>query len=204
VSNPPSHLTASELWLALQPTPRPHRVVDFPRKTPDGTPVGQVAMWPLSQEEHCMATAAAEKYVRRLLPETKKDALGYENLYGNAVATEMMFLACRDMRDITRPAFPSAQAIREVLTVDETAVLFEHYLSVQLEVGPIVSQMSTKQYEAWIARLVEGQNAFPFDLMSSAVQKALLRRMASQLRSLQTATFSAGSPPDDGTARSDE
>ena len=79
-------------------------------------------------------------------------------------------------------------------------MLFEHYLTVSIELGPIAVNMTDAEFEAWIDRLVEGGSAFPFDLLSSDLQKILLLYMASQLRNSRTDKSSVGSQPEEHTS----
>jgi hypothetical protein len=197
MSKPPTDIPASALWLRLQDMPRPSKVVDFPRTKLDGTPVGQLAIWVLTQEEQMSCAAAGERFARLHLKEGKKDELGYESLYSNAVCVEILWRSCRDTDDLNRPAFPSPELIRRTLTTEECTRLFEHYLTVQLELGPIVDKMSDAEVDAWIRRISEGGSAYPFDLLSSDMQKILLLTMARRLESSQTAKSSAGSPPEE-------
>lgn len=194
MSGPPKDTGPSELWVRLQEMPRPSRVVDFPRKMPTGESVGQVAIWVLTQEEQMAAAAEAEKLAKRLVKDGKREDLGYEALYADAVCVEVLARACRVDGELKRPAFPSAGQIRELLTVDEIAALFNHYLTVQLELGPTVARMSEQEMNAWVERLAEGGSAFPFDLLSSDLQKILVLFMARRLVSSSTDMSSAGSP----------
>jgi hypothetical protein len=199
MSGPPTDIPASQLWLALSSQERPSKVVDFPRKTDSGEPVGQLRIRVLTQEEQMSSTKAAETLVKEHLKDGKKDELGYERLFTDAVCVEVLFRACRDVDDIKRTVFPSPKHMRNTLTTEECAMLFQHYLTVQLELGPIVVNMSDDEVEAWISRLAEGGSAFPFDLLSSDLQKILLLHMAYQLRSSQTDKSSVGSPPEESS-----
>jgi hypothetical protein len=191
---------ASELWLALTALPRPHRTVPFPRMLPGtDTPVGELAIWPLSQEEQMAANSEADRFTKRLLkdPQQKDQAnLGYHHTYSNEVAVQVLYRACRDPRNLERPAFPSPSLMRQRLSTDEVGVLFNHYCTVSSEIGPIVASMSKDEREAWILRLQEGGSAFPFDSLSWEQQRTLVLGMASQLVSCWMAMCSLGSPPD--------
>ena len=175
-------------------------LVDFPRKDEEGNPVGQVRIRVLTQEEQMVCTSAAEAVAREHLKDAKREELGYERLFADAVTVEVLFRACRDPEDVRRTVFPSTKALRQMLTTDECAALFMHYLTAQLELGPIVSRLSNEELDAWIDRLAEGGSAFPFDLLSSDLQKTLLLYMAYQLRSLQMETSSVGSQPEESEA----
>lgn len=205
---PPEDVDASDLWLALQTLPRPHRIVPMPRNLP-GTdiPVGEIAMWPLSQEEHHESNAFAEAYVKTLMKDAaKKDEanFGYTSLFQNEIAVQHLWRACRDPKNLDRPAFPSPKALRLKVTSDEVGVLYNHFLTTQVELGPIVSTLDEDEYEAWVRRLAEGGKAFPFDSLSWDLRTTLVRSMASQLVDFWTATSSAGSPPDDATSKSED
>jgi ssRNA-specific RNase YbeY (16S rRNA maturation enzyme) len=196
-------MPASKLWLKLQELPRPTQVVDFPRMIND-EPVGKIAMRVLTQEEQMICTAAAEEVVRKHMKDARKDELGYERLFTDAVCVEVLYRACRDADDPTNTVFPTPKDIRSALTTEECAKLFEHYITIQLELGPTVATMSDEEMEAWIDRLVEGGSAFPLDLLSSDQRKLLTLYMAYQLRTSPTDTFSAGWQPDESTPSDSE
>lgn len=199
MSGPSKEIPSSQLWLRLQEQPRPSKLVDFPRKGPNGEPIGQLRIRILTQEEQMVCTAEAENLARKHLKEGKKDELGYERLFSDSVCVEVLYRACRDAEDPEKPAFPAPTEMRRQLTTEECAKLFEHYLTVQLELGPTVATMSDEELEAWIDRLVEGGSAFPFDLLSSDLQKLLVLHMAFQLRHSRTDKSSAGSQPEETT-----
>jgi hypothetical protein len=200
---PPSDIPATALWLALASSERPSKVVDFPRFNMKGEAVGQLRIRILTQEEQMVCASAAEKLTKEHLKEGKRDELGYERLFSDALCVEVLFRACRDEADVNRPAFPSAKQIRQALTTDEAATLFQHYLTVQLELGPTRIEMSDEEAEAWIDRVAEGGSSFPFDLLSSDLQRLLLLHMAFQLRSSPTDKSSAGSQPEEPTTETE-
>lgn len=183
--------------MKLQEMPRPSKVVDFPRKNLDGQATGQIRIWVLKQEERMASIFEAERLTKHYLKDGKKDDLGYEDLYQDAVCVEVLTRACRNVDDPKRPAFPSSKQLRQELTTDELATLFQHYLTVQLELGPIVASMSEAEMTAWVERLQEGGSAFPFDLLSSELQRILLLFMARRLSISSTVTSSAGSQPEE-------
>ncbi len=193
---PPTDISPSALWQQLQVMPRPHRFIDFPRLKPDGSPVGKIAMFVLTQEEQMICAAAAEKFAKEKLKDSKKDDIGYETLYANASVVEILYRCCKDADDPAKPAFPSPVAMRQALTSDECSRLFEYYLSVQLELGPIVASLSPEEMDAWVERIAQGGlAASPFILLSSEAAKILVFTMASRLAASQSGTSSVGSPP---------
>lgn len=196
MSMPPNDVPAGALWIALQEMPRPTRTVAFPRNKPDGTPVGELAIWVLTQEEQMICSAAAEKFAKGKVKDGKRDDLGYATIYANASCVEILFRCCREVDNLKRSAFPSPELIRQTLTADECGRLFEHYLSVQLELGPIVADLTKEELDAWIVRLGEGGlAASPFVLLSPEMQKVLAHTMAVQIAIYRKALTSAGLLP---------
>lgn len=198
-----AEIEPSELWLALTTLPRPQRPIPLPRyHEGTQTPVGEVIVWPLTQEEQMAANAAADKFTKELLKDPQKEGeanLGYHHTYSNEVAIQVLFRACRDPQDTNRPAFPSPALMRKHFTTDEIGVLFHSFCTVQSELGPIRAQMSKEECEALIFRIAEGGSAFPFDSCSWEEQRILVLTMASQLHNCWTAMFSAGLPLDAST-----
>jgi hypothetical protein len=135
MAGPPTNIEPSELWAKLQDMPRPHRVVDFPRLGPDGNPVGQVAIWPLSQQEQIAAVVEAERFAQTLLRDNAPGDLGYEIVFASEGAAQTLWRACRAADEPKRPAFPSPAAIREKFTTDELGELFEQYMAVQRDLA---------------------------------------------------------------------
>lgn len=205
---PPSEESPSELWVKLTQVPRPHKIVPFPRRNPvTGHPIADVAIWPLTQEEQMIANAEADRWTKSLLkdPQRKEEAnLGYNHTFTNDVAIQILWRACRDPKDLKRPAFPSPGLMRKEFSTDETGVLFNHYLTVQLEVGPIISYMTEEEVEGMILRLHQGGSTFPFDTLSWDQQRTLVSSMASQLVSCWMAMSSAGLPLDASTYVQDQ
>lgn len=190
-------LTPRELFAELSAMPRPHRVVDFPRKHPvTGEPVGQVALWPLTQTEQIHSAIAADKLIREHFQGIDANrTLGYEASYSNAVCVEILWRACRNPRDLDRPAFPSAKDLRSVVTPDEAGLLFEAYLEMVNDIGPIIATMTRGDLDAWIQRLlVGGQQIDPLASFSSGMLRVLVRALAERLRNSTTDTSSVGLP----------
>jgi hypothetical protein len=200
VTGPSKDIEPSALWLALAKSERPFRVVDFPRNDADGNPIGKIAIRVLTQEEQIICSSAAEKFTREHLKDAKKDELGYEAVYSNAACVELLSRACRNVDNIEQPAFPSAKLLSQQMTAGEVSMLFEHYLTVQLELGPIVAHMSDAEMEAWVQRIGQGGEQFPLDLLSPEMLKALLRFSASRIVSSRTDKSSVGSPPESSEA----
>ena len=182
-----------DIWARILATPRPHLVVPFPRIDPDtGEAVAEMAMVVLTSEESAIVTADAEKKVRRILkdniPGQGEARRGYEELFNTFVAEGLIYTACRNKDDLKKNFFPKREAILQVLNVDELAILLNHYYTVQLELGPVISTLTDEQMSLWESRLMEAgtQPAFLLNSCSLEVLKGLVMYMASRLRNLQT------------------
>lgn len=196
-------LEPTELWLALTSIPRPSKNVPLPAFFPGtDTPVGEVTMWPLTQEEQMAANAEADRFVRTLFkdPQRKEEAnIGYVHSFANECAIQVLFRACRDPKNVKAAAFPSPGAMRQALTTDQIGVLWNSYCTVQSELGPIRAHMSKEETEALIIRLAEGGSAFPINGLSWEATHNLVLTMASLIVSFWTDTFSRGLPLDVST-----
>lgn len=190
----------SELWLALTTLPRPTKEIPIPRNFPGTeTPIGNIVMWPLTQEEQMAANAEADRWTKNLLkdPQKKDEAnLGYQHTYTNEVAVQVLYRACRDVKNIERPAFPSPTLMRQKLSTDEIGVLFSEYCTVQAELGPIRAHMTAEEADTLILRIADGGSAFFFDSCSWDQQRTLVLSMASRLVSCWTDTALLGRQPD--------
>jgi hypothetical protein len=203
---PPKDVAPSELFAKLTSVDRPHKIVDLPRKGADGEPVGQVAMVPLTQYEMMAAAASAEKQTRELLkgnlPQQTEAQLGYNDVYNNSAAAEVLFRACKKPDDLKSSAFRTPHEIGTALSTDEIGVLYHHYETVKAELGPIVSTMTEDEVEAWVAVLAKGGSYLPLDTLSWGALTTLVLSMASLLQSFLTDRSSLGSPaePQDSTS----
>lgn len=192
-----------DLWVQITQLPRPSRTVPFPRKDPaTGASFGEVAIWVLTQEEMMLCASSAEKTARLFLKEHGKEqnSRGYEDVYNNASAQELLFRACRQVAELNKPFFPTPEAIRRTLSLDEVGVLMDHYFTVQHELGPIIASMSSTEMDAWIKRLGEGGSKVPLDLLTREQLKDLTFSLACRLYKSPTDTTSPGSLPDEPTA----
>ena len=216
---PPQNSYPVDVWTQVTTLPRAHRVVPFPRMNADGVSVGDVAICVLTGDEVHLANMSASAFMRkdykRLMGEIPKaDELNEQApaMFNCRATRELLFRSCKkahlcvaDDRGVCttdHPAltnfFPTLEAIGRLGT-DETAVLMNHYLQTQAEVGPIQSHMGVEQMEAWIEVLTVGGNSAPLALLSMAQVNALLRYTACQLSSLRTAISSPGLLPGDAT-----
>lgn len=205
----PPNITPVELFAKLSETPRPATTVDFPRKDAEGNPLFQVQIQILNLEETMACSANAERYARSVMkdqiPQEGDLAPEYKNILHTQKAIEMLFKACRHPDDLSRPLFPQKEMIKKLLTDDELAILTKHYLTHQVECGPVVAWMTEPEIDAWISKLKEGGASAQFflDLLSSEALKTLALSLASRLVSSQTDTTSAGLPLETGETKTD-
>lgn len=59
-------------------------------------------------------------------------------------------------------------------------MLFEHYMTTQRTLGPIVAEMTEGDFEDWVKKLAVGGSAYPLDLLSD-MKNVLLLGMAFRL-----------------------
>jgi hypothetical protein len=197
---PPAEIPADDLWAQITTMPRAHRVAPFPRQGPSGAPICEIAIMVLSQEECMAAKASAERSVRKLLRDDGKAEAGqgYVDLSEMRDSQELLFRACKRTGDLKKPFFPTVEAVGK-LTTDEIAVLVMMYRRVQAELGPIASEMSQDEVDAWIERLAQGGSLFPFDSLSSGAKSTLIVSMACRLWSFTKASSSPTPPPGEPT-----
>lgn len=188
MSLPPKNLEAYELFAQITAVPRQVREVDFPRNDAEGKPLCKIGMVVLNQSESIAASAAAKKKTDKMLANApaSKDDRGYNDVYNSCSASEVLYRACKNPKT-NAPFFPSVESISDALSNDEIGVLLNHYLTMQLEIGPVVGLMTDEEMEAWIERLAEGGESAPFFLNSFSweAQKQLIVYMACQLMKCQ-------------------
>lgn len=193
-----------ELWAELTKYPRPHKIVDFPRKKP-GTqePICQLAMVVLTQSESMAANAQAEKTARRLLkdaaPQKGETSRGYDELFQSAACSEVLVRACKkaDDPELKKPLFRSVDDVQQYMTPDEVAVLMTAYLVHKAETGPVMSAFdSEEELDGWLRAIFIGGNYSPLFSASSALQIQCTTYLGSRWYALPTGSFSAGSSQD--------
>ena len=202
---PPAGIEPDDLLKMMMAAPVPHRIVDFPRKDKEGVPLFDLAMMLLTQDEVMAVSAAAEKATRRAMgddiPKIGQASKGYDDLFNNFSAIEILYRACKHPADLTKPLFPTKEFIKKQLTPDEVAILFNNYMTIQIELGPVIGSLSSEEIDAWVKKLAEGgeRSSTFLDSFSWAATKGLLITMAVQLHDLRTVSSSAGLPQEELT-----
>lgn len=198
MSGPPANVEPSALWIALTKRPRPHTLIDFPASKLPGGAVGEspgkLALWVLTEHELHECRANAERAAKELLKDddAKQGNLGYEDIYRNELAFELVYQACRTPDDLNRPVFLHPKLTRKLLTTDEIAVLLDAYNIFRAESGPMLSEMTPAEMEAWIRMLQEGGSRVPLAKLSGEAKSDLILLL---VKKLSMHTGSAGSPP---------
>lgn len=92
---------------------------------------GEIKMIALSSAEEADAVKAAVEYRRSLLTQLPekfiREFLEDPTFLDDARSIEKLFRSARDADDPSKPAFPSAQWLREQLTIEELTCLFGFY-----------------------------------------------------------------------------
>lgn len=233
---PPEHIEANELVTLLETLPRPHKIVPYPRKLPGTSqPISHLGIVAAYMTDKIMAQAAAHKYAMGVLADPEKaikegrtklsedeiHSLGYNGIFKNAAALELLQRVCMlarrkrgsDSRDLgaddyelklpLEPAFASVSWMRKFCTDDEIGVLTATFLRAQSEIGPIVALLSDAECDLWIERLIQGGVALdPLDSLASGALIDLLKRSAFHLRNLRMGRSSSGEPLESGSTES--
>jgi hypothetical protein len=193
---PPDDVPPSELFLKLKEAPFPTAVVNFPRKTPDGQPVGTTRIRVLGGEAQEEARVRALQGLKAKYKFTNDDLSVQPGvaLLNDAQAREVLALACVTEKPIAgtegehpryAQVFRDAKAIGETLSADESAVLLQAYALVQNKFGPFEKTVQTEEeLSAWIKRLVEGAAEFPLQHLSSVHWAELASLLAARAYTL--------------------
>jgi hypothetical protein len=197
----PNDVDPTKLFEELIKQPRPHVDVDFPRNNQEGQPLAMLKMVVLTQAETDAALASAEAHTKKILgenmPKKGEASTAYEVVFNNQKTIDVLFRACKNFDDPSKPFFPTRQAILS-LTSDEIAVLANHYFTVQVQLGPVIAAMTTEEMQEYIKRIAEGgsRSAYFFNSFSWEALKELTTFMAVELLSLRTDRSSVGSLPE--------
>jgi len=180
-----------DIWAMIVGSEKPHMLVPFPRNDKDGEPLCELAMVVITAEESAIITAEAEKKVRKILKDNvaqnTEARRGYDDLYNSCVAEGLLFTCCKSKDNLKKSFFPSKDSILKVLNVDEMSILLNHYYTVQMELGPVIANLSEDEMLAWQERIIESgkENSIILNCCSAEVLKTLIIFLADQLKNLQ-------------------
>ena len=200
---PPKDVPPSELWHALTQRPRPTTTIEFPTKS--GV-IGRTKIQVLTEAElhECRRDARVEANL--LAPDSKPGDTAWEDIYRNELMVQLVCRACRAIEDPTGkvPTFPSPKAAKQILVSDEWAALFMAYSTFRAESGPMLSELTPIEMEAWIRVLQEGGSAAPLSRMNEDATRQLVLHLVSKLKTSSTVNGSPGSPQDDSSPTTTE
>lgn len=200
-------LSAQILYATATKMPRPHKLVDFPRKDPStGLPLAQIPMVLLTQKETRAAAAEATLKAQKLLRDESGKPPSIEEVQKSEVylltsTNELLFRCCKDPDDpsMHKPLFKKPEEIEEWLTTDEMSVLAMNYNTFRIQMSPIQSPLdSEEELEHFLATLAYGGN---FDPLASASQALLIQcvtYLVVRLYASQTSKSSPGLRPGSG------
>lgn len=200
---PPANVPPTELFRKLMDSRRPHEVMPWIRNDEDGKPLGEFAMIVLTQEEQDNCVANAENYVTRKFDQRYKGTDGKPNqeawreMFETACAVELVYCACKDKDDLSKPLFLSPDDIRQYLTVDEIAMLVNSYEVLQRKFGPMWRELTDEEIDCWIDTLAKGAACYPLGGLSAGQLAQLTVSLARRLQRLLTDNSSLGSQSDD-------
>jgi hypothetical protein len=189
-------IAPSDLFLAIAKRPRPHTTVPFPAK--DGS-VGDLALQLLTIDElHTARVNASKEAKARLGDDGKAGDLAYEELYREEQFVQLVVMACRT-KDLGMAAFPSAAAVRKYLGTDEVGMLVQAYTAFRAEQGPMLSELTVPEMNAWLKVLQEGGSRVPLSRLGLEALQELVMHLASLLKISSTASGSYTLPADESS-----
>lgn len=194
-SIPPASLFAS----VISRGKLPHATVDFPRYDGENNAVAKVYLRVLTQKEQDLARANACKYVADVLSGARNDVKWKpDELEDNALAAEILAVACRHPDDPEKPFFPHGVIdARDHCTPDELGILLAVYAALREQHYPALRTMTEQEMWLWTKALEEGADQFPFSRLSRPKLEGYCVWAAKSLASLAralTGTTSSTSP----------
>jgi hypothetical protein len=170
---PPEDVSPEDLWSTIIQTPRPTKVIDFPRYDKDGNPQVQLKLHILIYEDINNAKKDVDKYVDEYLRKKgliirKNETSSMRDAFAqNRYVNELLFRACRNVDDVSKPFFPSLDEIDSLIYPDESAYLVREFGKFQADFGPI--GLTNDEMDMWIHKLIiGGSKSLRFFMMGSA------------------------------------
>lgn len=201
---PDAEVSRSELFRRIADKAPPFQILPFPRKDDDGEPIGHYRLQVLRQRDIDQAAAEAERYVRKAMQDgsDKPNQEAWREVFDSALMVELVFRACRDKDDASRPLFPSPQDIRAELTQSEIVHLTNSYQLLQHLFGPSFARLTEDEVEEWLAALTRGGelDLGPLGCLSPGGLAQLIDGLVSLLLKSRTATFSVGRQSSDSAS----
>ncbi len=170
---PSKEISPEDLWSQIIQTPRPIKVIDFPRYNNEGEPETQFILTILTQEEFNNAQSSVEKYVtsklnKKGLKLDKKDiSIIKDTLFHSRYYAELLFRCCRNIDDVNKPFFPSLDAIDKLITEEESQYILTEFSNFQCLLNPI--GLDSDEMDMWLERLtIGGKKSLRFFIIGAA------------------------------------
>src|SRR6185312_12030135 len=91
------------------------------------------------------------------------------------------------------PVFQTLAEVRENLTDDEAGIVLSAYSIFRKEIGPVISELTPDEMEAWIEVLERGVSRFPLSRFTGeALMDLLMYAVRTRKRDSSTVTTSSG------------
>lgn len=192
---PAPDANASETWINFTQLPRPISKPHVFRAR--GQDVGTLVFRVLSANEQSSCYVNAHHHATEILGIDAKGSVAFEEIYHEQKAIHIVALACRQPDSPDFGTFLNAADVRSNMTDDEIAVLLVAYSIFRRESGPILSELTEEESEAWYELLARGASRFPLARCNGEALTDLVMFLVSRLKAVSsTATSSPGSQPD--------
>lgn len=180
-------------------SPRPVKLVEFPKPHPVTGEFIQIGMRPLTHKEIKSVNLSTATMVDKIIKDKKLDPKSpeIETIRHNRHVVEIMFRACRNPNDETKGAFTTPEVLENL---DDSALetLWTSYIRVRYELGERIGVgMNEEEINDWINALAEGGEATAENFSDRASPLAvtqLLSIMASRLIKLSQDTKRSSLP----------
>jgi len=190
-NGPPKGEDPVALVAKLSQLPRPVSAPHVLRAK--GVEVGTVVFHVLSSGELLSVKANAHKATIALLGPDSKGSVAYEEVYDDQRALGTIHLATRQPDSPEFPVFQTLAEVRENLTDDEAGIVLSAYSIFRKEIGPVISELTPDEMEAWIEVLERGVSRFPLSRFTGeALMDLLMYAVRTRKRDSSTVTTSSG------------
>lgn len=177
-NGPPPEYDSGALLAALLERPRPSKVIPFPSEQAKGTPFEniRIVVTPGNAQRESQHAAHLRMQAMKLPLEEWKTETG-ASMLGDFVAKEMLARMVHGVTEhspnVYARVFANSSDVERALSGDEIAVLFDHAMRIQLELGPRLQVLTDAEVDAWIETLKGG---FDFLARLQSVDLELLVR----------------------------
>ena len=145
----------------------------------------------LTVDEQSNVKKFAAQETRKLLKdETVKNVepdIAWKSVWNDRLIVHTLFQCMRNVNDVSKPFFPTPEALGKLLVGDEAAIVWNKYTEYKLKSNKIIAEMNKEEYaEVLKAVIKEGVNYDFLDLLTLEMLKGVISGLALQVRDLQT------------------